>query len=112
MQAKFYANMRTVIGIPSLDVDDAHVNTFRKLISHLIEQFPEAKPHFLDSNNELRQDVPVFVDGRNPRLAPLGIDSPLKPDSVVSFFSPISSGRMNVEVLREPNFGKGATHES
>jgi hypothetical protein len=66
----------------------------------------------LDSNNELRQDVPVYVDGRNPRLAPVGIDTPLKTDSVISFFSPISSGRMNVEVLREPNFGQGADHES
>jgi len=106
MQARFYANMRTVIGMSSLNVDDARVNTFRKLIVFLIEQFPEAKNHLLDSDEQLRQDVPVFVDGRNPRLSTLGIDSPLNPDSVVSFFSPISSGRMNVEVLREPNFRK------
>lgn len=106
MQAKFYANMRTVIGVPALDVEDAHVNTFRKLIEYLIKEYPEARPHLLDSNDELRKDVPVYVDGRNPRLASVGLDAPLNPDSVVSFFSPISSGRMNVEVLREPNFGK------
>jgi len=52
--------------------------------------------------------VPVYVNGRNPRLTPTGIDTPLESDSVVSFFSPISSGRMNVEVLREPNFRKGS----
>ena len=112
MQAKFYANMRTIIGISSLDVTDARVDTFRKLIDHLIERFPDTRQHLLDSNNDLRQDVPVFVDGRNPRLPALGIDTPLNPDSVVSFFSPISSGRMNVEVLREPNFRKGAMNES
>lgn len=106
MQLRFYANMRTIIGISSLDVDDLRVDTFRKLVDLLIERFPEAKPHLLDSNDNLRQDVPVYVDGRNPRLSALGIDTPLKPDSVVSFFSPISSGRMNVEVLREPNFRK------
>jgi molybdopterin converting factor small subunit len=106
MQARFYANMRTVIGISSFEVDDARVDTFRKLVAYLIDKFPEAKPHLLDSNDDLRQDVPVYVDGRNPRLSPLGIDTPLMPDVVVSFFSPISSGRMNVEVLREPNFGK------
>ena len=98
--------MRTVIGVPALDVEDADVNTFRKLIVFLIEKFPEAKFHLLDVNDDLRQDVPVYVDGRNPRLFSTGIDTPLNPDSVVSFFSPISSGRMNVEVLREPNFGK------
>jgi molybdopterin converting factor small subunit len=111
MQLRFYANMRTVVEKSSLDVDDARVYTFRKLVAFLIKGFPDAKDHLLDSNGDLRQDVPVYVDGRNPRLAPLGIDTPLEPDSVVSFFSPISSGRMNVEVLREPNFGKGATNE-
>jgi len=104
--------MRTVIGTSSLDVEDAEVDTFRKLIAFLIEKIPEAKFHLLDANDDLRQDVPVYVDGRNPRLLSSGIDTPLKPDSVVSFFSPISSGKMNVEVLREPNFGKGATNES
>jgi hypothetical protein len=72
---------------------------------YLIELNPDLKFHLLDSNDELQQDVPVYVDGRNPRLATVGLDTPLKPDSVVSFFSPISSGRMNVEVLREPNSG-------
>jgi len=112
MQANFYANMRTIIGVSTLEVDDARVDTFRKLVAFLVEQFPEAKAHLLNSDDELRQDVPVYVNGRNPRLSTTGIDTPLNPDAVVSFFSPISSGRMNVEVLREPNFRKGATNES
>ena len=106
MLVRFYANMRTVIGTTSLDVNDAHVDTFRKLVDYLIEKYPDTRPHLLDSDDKLRQDVPVYVDGRNPRLPALGIDTPLNPDSIVSFFSPISSGRMNVEVLREPNFRK------
>jgi molybdopterin converting factor small subunit len=106
MHAKFYANMRTVIGLPSLQVDDARVDTFRKLVDFLVERFPESKPHLLDDDSNLRQDVPVYVDGRNPRLRSIGLDAPLEPDSIVSFFSPIASGRMNVEILREPNFGK------
>ena len=93
-------------------VEDARVDTFNKLVAFLIEKFPEAKPHLLDFNDNLRQDVPIYVDGRNPRIASVGLDTPIKHESVVSFFSPISSGRMNVEVLREPNFGKGAANES
>ncbi|NWG35741.1 MAG: MoaD/ThiS family protein [Chloroflexi bacterium] len=111
MQLRFYANMRTVMGQTSLEVNDPRVDTFRKLVNFLVERHPEAAFHLLDENRDLRTDVPIYVDGRNPRLAQAGIDSPLDPDSVVSFFSPISSGRMNVEVLREPNFGKGATNE-
>ena len=111
MELRFYANMRTVMSRSSLEFDDATADTFRKLVMRLVEQFPDARPHLLDVNDELRPDVPVYVDGRNPRLTTAGIDTPLKPDSIVSFFSPISSGRMNVEVLREPNFRKGAPHE-
>lgn len=106
MQARFYANMRSVMGTAALDVPDARVDTLRKLLGWLIERAPEAHFQLLDAEGELRPDAPVYVDGRNPRLAPDGIDTPLQPDSVVSFFSPISSGRMNVEVLREPAFGK------
>ncbi len=106
MQARFYANMRTTVGRSSLEINDASVDSFRKLVVMLVEQYPDVKFHLLDEHGDLRQDVPVYVDGRNPRLLKEGIDAPLQPDSVVSFFSPISSGRMNVEVLREPTFGK------
>lgn len=101
MKIQFYANMRTTVGMPSLEIDAAKVNSFRKLLALLVEQYPETAFHLLDARGELRPDAPAYVDGRNPRLTPLGIDTPLDPDSVVSFFSPISSGKMNVEVLRD-----------
>ena len=103
MQLRFYANMRSVVGVSSLEVDGALADTFRDLVAYLVEKFPDVQYHLLDGKGNLRQDVPVYVDGRNPRLSAAGIDTPLKPESIVSFFSPISSGRMNVEVLREPN---------
>lgn len=71
------------------------------LMALLVEKYPETASHLLDASSNLRPDVPVYVDGRNPRLTPLGIDTPLNPDSVISFFSPISSGKLNVEVLRD-----------
>lgn len=106
MQIRFYANMRTVIGRTSLEVDDATIDTFRKLVTHVVRLYPDSAFHLWDESGNLRKDVPVYVDGRNPRLLKDGIDSRLQPDSVVSFFSPIASGKMNVEVLREPASGK------
>lgn len=106
MRLRFYANMRTVVGNTSLDVDNASMDTFRKLVDWLVEQYPETAFHLLDERGQLRQDVPVYVDGRNPRLLKDGIDSVLHQESVISFFSPIASGKMNVEVLRDPNFSK------
>ncbi|MBI2331561.1 MAG: hypothetical protein HYU84_05260 [Chloroflexi bacterium] len=89
-----------------LEIDEAKVDSFRKLLALLVEKYPETAFHLLDANGNLRPDVPIYVDGRNPRLSSIGMDAPLMPDSVISFFSPISSGKLNVEVLREPTYRK------
>ena len=89
-----------------MQLDDATIDTFRKLLAYVVDLYPQAVFHLLDEGGSLRKDVPVYVDGRNPRLMQDGIDSPLQADSVISFFSPIASGKINVEVLREPTFGK------
>jgi hypothetical protein len=106
MQLRFYANMRTVMGSDSMDIHDSRIDTFRKLLDFITEKYPFTAFHLLDKQGNFRQDVPVYVDGRNPRLMEHGIDSPLPQNAIISFFSPISSGKMNVEVLREPNFRK------
>lgn len=100
MQLRFYANMRTTVGKSSLEITE-NAATFRDLLVLLVEKYPETAFHLLDADGNLRPDVPVYVDGRNPRLTAAGIDTPLQPDSTVSFFSPISSGKINVEVLRD-----------
>lgn len=100
MQLRFYANMRTTVGTPSLEIAES-VASFRDLLALLVDKYPGTAFHLLDAHGNLRPDVPVYVDGRNPRLTAAGIDTPLSSDSIVSFFSPISSGKINVEVLRD-----------
>jgi len=100
MQLHFYANMRTTVGMPSLEIEGEGIASFRALLKFLLERYPDTAFHLLDGKGDLRSDVPVYVNGRNPRLSSVGMDVPLKADSVISFFSPISSGKLNVEVLR------------
>ena len=103
MKIRFYANMRTIVGRDFFEVADLKGDkTLRCLLNIFIKQFPEIQPYLYNSTNNLMPDVPIFVNGRNPRLEKLGVDMLLGPDDIVSMFSPISSGRMNVEVLREP----------
>jgi len=102
IQIHFYANMRTMTGLAHLEVPLASARTLRALLDRLIELFPGLHPNLLDQHGDLRHDVPIFVNGRNPRLTRAGTGMLLKPDDIISLFSPISSGRMNVEVMREP----------
>jgi len=103
MRIRFYANMRTLVGQDSLEIAQLEGgNTLGNLILDLIRRFPQIRPHLLDDAGELRPEVPIFIDGRNPRLSDEGIEARMSLDAEISFFSPISSGRLNVEVLRVP----------
>ena len=107
MKIRFYANMRTIVGQEIFDVVDLNGNkTLRGLLNTLIESFPNIQSYLFNSTNDLLPDVPIFVNGRNPRLEKLGVDMLLGPDDVISMFSPISSGKMNVEVMRDPTFNE------
>jgi MoaD family protein len=96
----FYANMRTITGQATLEVAQTSARTLRALLVRLTEFFPALHQNLVDKQGNLYQDIPIFVNGRNPRLTSTGIDMPLEPGDSISLFSPISSGRMNVEVMR------------
>lgn len=114
MQIRFYANMRAVVGRESVEITDlGGDHTFGNLLNILTQQFPELCSQLFDVDGNLRQDVPIFINGRNPRLSAQGLDTPLDSDAEISFFSPISSGRLNVEVLRDAVAdGEDQTNES
>ena len=101
MQIRFYANMRALVGREAIDVADlGRGMTLRDLFTDLVERFPELHPQLFSPDNNLRQDVPIFVNGRNPRLDG-AMEALLQAGDVISLFSPISSGKMNVEVMRD-----------
>lgn len=102
MQFRFYANMRTIVGQKVFEVVDADGDkTLRNILNILIGKFPAVHPYIFNSSLDLLPDVPIFVNGRNPRLEKSGVDMQLESDDVISMFSPISSGKINVEVLRD-----------
>jgi len=101
MQVRFYANMRTIVGQEIFEIADLDGDkTLRSLLEILIENFPDIQPFLFNSTNDLLPDMPIFVNGRNPRLEKSGVDMPLGSNDIISMFSPISSGKMNVEVMR------------
>ena len=99
---RFYANMRTLTGQSRLEIAYSGAKTLRELVARLVELYPDIQPDLFDEHGNLRQDVPIFVNGRNPRLTETGLDIVLESNDEISLFSPISSGKMNVEVMRTP----------
>ena len=92
--------MRTITGQADLEVAYSSAHTLHELLVRLSEIFPAIHHTLLDEHGDLYQDLPIFVNGRNPRLTSTGMNIPLQPNDVITLFSPIASGRMNVEGMR------------
>jgi hypothetical protein len=45
------------------------------LLQEVIRKIPALQSELMEANGSLRKDVPIFVNGRNPRLLPGSIDS-------------------------------------
>jgi MoaD family protein len=100
MQVRFYANFRTLTNRSVIDISNPTIDTLEQLIEYLVNKYPNTASLLLGEKGELPKDVPIFVNGRNPRLDENGMKLLLDPKDVISLFSPIASGRMNVEGLR------------
>ena len=101
MRVEFYGNYRTLAGGKTLEIKFSHGLTVRVALQMVCKRFPALKDELFNEHGDLYAYIPVYVNGRNPRLLEAGLNTPLQPQDVISLFSPISSGRMNVEVLTE-----------
>jgi len=94
----FYGIYRPIVGSKSIEVDDGL--TVRQVLAMVVARFPALREELLDRSGELYPWIPLYVNGRNPRLWADGLDRPIGAADVLSVFSPISSGKINVEESR------------
>ena len=102
MNIDLYGMLRLVSGVKRVVVELPPGAT---LLDHLVELsrlYPDLQSGLFDQHGSIRTDLPLFVNGRNPRLLPGALNAVPQPEDILSLFSPVSSGRINVEILREP----------
>jgi molybdopterin converting factor small subunit len=95
-----YGTLRMTAGTKTLRIDLPNGATLGMLFQEIFKVLPIMRSELLDESENLRSDMPVFLNGRNPRIFPDFYNILIKPEDVLSLFSPISSGRINVEMLR------------
>jgi molybdopterin synthase sulfur carrier subunit len=100
-----YGTLRLVVGGKNVVVDVPPGASILDVLLAAARAYPGLDELMFDARGQVRADFPVFVNGRNPRLLPESIHQALGAQDVLSLFSPVSSGRMNVEVLRTPRPG-------
>lgn len=108
MVVNLYGTLRLQAGEPSFQLDLPDSATLRDALQELVCRCPVLQPVLFDEQGCLWADLPVFLNGRNPRLSADPFQLVLQSSDVLSLFSPISSGKINVEVLR---FAGGSPQE-
>ena len=94
---EFYGVYRLSIGTKNVELELPHDATILDALQAVAQRFPILQNEMFNQHGDLYPYQPLYLNGRNPRLLADGIHTLAKPDDVLSIFSPISSGRINVE---------------
>ena len=100
MKVNFYGIYRPIVGGKSIEFDSDQGVSVQQLIEAIATRFPIMRAEMLNEHGQLYAHLPLFVNGRNARLLRDGLDTQLTADDVVSIFSPLASGRLNVEDIK------------
>ena len=101
MQVNFYGIYRLITGGKTIEFNLTQNSTLLDLLKAVTTRFPTLRNEILDECGTLFPYIPLFINGRNPRLLEAGIHTVIRSQDVVSIFSPISSGRINVEEINQ-----------
>ena len=97
MEVRFYGSYRELTGERSVTFPAQPGATLGDLLRAVTGRFPALQGELLDPRGALYPNLPIFLNGRNPRLLPGGLRLALQPGDVLSIFTPFTSGKINVE---------------
>ena len=95
MRVDFYGIYRPIVGARSIELEPGL--SLSQVLEAIVTRYPALRVELLDEQGQLYPWIPLYVNGRNPRLWVDGLDRPTEAGDVLSIFSPIASGKINVE---------------
>ena len=101
MRVEFYGIYRRQIGRKTVEFDLPRGSTVYDALQAVRQRFPTLQPEIFDQNGDSYSYLPLYINGRNPRLLANGLLTSIGSEDTLSIFSPISSGRINVEDARK-----------
>jgi molybdopterin synthase sulfur carrier subunit len=99
MRVDFYGIYRPIVGEKTIEVEVGQ--SLRQVLEAVVTRYPLLRAELLDERGQLYPWIPLYINGRNPRLWVDGLDRPIGAADVLSVFSPIASGKINVEETRK-----------
>jgi molybdopterin converting factor small subunit len=97
MKIEFYGVYRLSIGKKTIELELPQDATVYDALWVVAQRFPILKNEIFNQHGDIYPYQPLYINGRNPRLLADGLRTVVNSKDVLSIFSPISSGRINVE---------------
>ncbi len=92
MQVNFYATLRAIAGVKSVDVNFTAPSTVRAVLESVTRDHPTLAAELWKSPDELNDFIHVFVNGRETRYLPHGLETVLQPNDTLDVFPPVGGG--------------------
>jgi MoaD family protein len=97
MRVDFYGIYRLSIGEKTVEMELRQGATVYDALLAVVHRFPNLQDKMFNQRGDLHPYQPIYINGRNPRLLADGLQTVVRAGDVLSIFSPISSGRINLE---------------
>lgn len=91
MDVRVYATLRPIVGGPIATVDTQPGDSFRQLMDDLLTRWPDLSRELLDKHGELRNNIHIFLNGRDVRYLD-GLDMPIPANAEIAIFPPVGGG--------------------
>jgi molybdopterin synthase sulfur carrier subunit len=92
MRVNFYATLRAVAGGKAIDANIGAPITVRTVLESVTRDKPNLAAEIWKTPGELNDLIHVFVNGRETRYLPQGLDTPLDPHDTLDVFPPVGGG--------------------
>ncbi len=91
MKIYFFATFRDLTKTKELEIPRQDLNTIQKLLTFLIERFPELQSELFTDNYQLKSHVHIFVNGRNI-IHTNGLSTLITENDEIALFPPVAGG--------------------
>ena len=92
MKVNFYATLRLIVGVKTVEVDFKPGTTAMGLVEQVVGAYPALRAQLFDEKNEFSSRMKFFINGREAVYLKDKMDTLIMPDDKVDIFPPVGGG--------------------
>jgi len=92
MRVNFYATLRDIVGVASVEVDLEPGSSAQQLIESVVAEHPGLETALLDESGHLHEYLKMFINGREVVYLEEQFQHVLQPPDTVDLFPPVGGG--------------------